>query len=261
MVGGAIPSRSYIIWFSQRVGSTMLCQALEDTGVAGRPHEWLNNVGRPGPEMLAHYGVTSARELRDELWRRGTTGNGVFAVKYGMGAELHADLTALFAGVLAGEDDPDGRKAWAAFFPDCRHVFLTRRNKLRLAVSWWRAIKSQEWHRPNRLDTAVGEPPPRSRAADVIDQYDRAALESLLRGAAVREAEMQDRFERWGVVPYTVVYEDLIAAYEPTVRGLLRFLDLPGAASLPIPAPAFDRLADEASEAWYQRLRRELHKG
>jgi LPS sulfotransferase NodH len=36
------PTRSYLIWFSQRVGSTMLTQALEDTGVAGRPREWLN---------------------------------------------------------------------------------------------------------------------------------------------------------------------------------------------------------------------------
>jgi trehalose 2-sulfotransferase len=250
---GAGPSQSYIIWFSQRVGSTMLSQALEDTGVAGRPQEWFNNVGESGPEILASYSARDAFELREALWREGTTDNGVFAVKYGMTAELHDRLTALFGGLIPGEVDPDGRKAWAALFPNCRHVFMTRRNKLRLAVSWWRAIKAQEWHRPTRSDTAVGAPPPRSSAAAVADKYDRAALEALLIGANVREAEMQERFDRWGVVPYTVVYEDLIASYEATVRGLLRFLDLPGGAPAAIPAPAFERLADEVSEDWYLR--------
>lgn len=35
------PGRSYIVWFSQRTGSTLLSKALEDTGIAGRPREWL----------------------------------------------------------------------------------------------------------------------------------------------------------------------------------------------------------------------------
>ena len=36
------PKQSYIIWFSQRTGSSILCKALEDTGIAGRPSEWLH---------------------------------------------------------------------------------------------------------------------------------------------------------------------------------------------------------------------------
>lgn len=175
--------------------------------------------------------------------------------KYGMSADLHRDLTELFAGVIPGVVDPDGRKAWAAVFPECKHVFMTRRNKLRLAVSWLRAIRSQEWHRPNRADTVVGEAPPRTSATELIDGYDRDGLEYLLVGANQREADMQDQFDRWGVVPYTVVYEDLVADYEATVRRLLDFLEIPGRADVAIPRPAFDRLADEASEAWYQRFR------
>src|SRR5690606_40803478 len=37
-------------------------------------------------------------------------------------------------------------RIWESAFPNHRHVFMTRRNKVRLAVSWWRAIQSGEWH-------------------------------------------------------------------------------------------------------------------
>jgi trehalose 2-sulfotransferase len=249
----AAPRQSYLIWFSQRVGSSMLTQALEDTGVAGRPREWFEDPAGHG--LLAKYGIADAVGLRDFLWREAATPNGVMASKVSAGG--HRELTALFAQTIPGVVDPDGSKAWEAVFPACRHVFMTRRNKLRLVVSWLRAIRSQEWHRPNRADTVFGDAPPRTSAADVIDHYDYDGLEYLLSGINQQEADMQDQFDRWGVVPYTVVYEDLVADYDAAVRQLLDFLEIPGHADIDIPRPAFDRIADEASEAWYQRFRRE----
>jgi trehalose 2-sulfotransferase len=133
-------------------------------------------------------------------------------------------------------------------FPRCKHVFMTRRDKVRLAVSWWRAIQTKEWHRPRQAAPTIDGPPPR---------YDAGAIEHLLIEANLREADMQDQFDRWGVVPHTVVYEDLIARFEPTVRALLDFLDVPGRAGIPIPAPAFLRLADALSDEWCERYRRE----
>jgi trehalose 2-sulfotransferase len=249
------PERSYIIWFTQRVGSTMLTQALEDTGLAGRPREWLN--AGSGQELLARHGVPDAEELRRTLWRNGTTDNGVFGVKYAMTKKLHRELTTLFGSVVPGEPEEDGRLAWEAFFPRCRHVFMTRRDKLRLAVSWWRAITSEEWHRPNRARTVVG-PAARPKASELEGRYDYDALHHLLVETNLREAAMQEQFARWEIVPCTVVYEDLIASYEETVRGVLRFLEIPDAASVPVPSPAFDRIADEISESWYRRFRDEL---
>jgi LPS sulfotransferase NodH len=35
------PGLCYTIWFSQRTGSILLTEALEATGHAGKPHEWL----------------------------------------------------------------------------------------------------------------------------------------------------------------------------------------------------------------------------
>ena len=254
------PVRSYIIWFSQRVGSTMVTQALEDTGVAGRPREWLN-VSSAG-ELLARHGAAAVHELRDALWREATTSNGIMGTKYGITEPLHRDITSLLAGLVPQMHDPDGREAWAALFPTCKHVFITRRNKVRLAVSWWRAIKSGEWHRPGRPSPTVVDPPS-GRAdrpkppEDLVDLYDYNALAHLFAEASLREAAMQELFDRWRVVPHTLVYEDLIAAYEPTMRGLLEFLEIPDRDTIDVPTPAFDQLADEVSDAWAHRFRRD----
>ena len=59
------PVRSYIVWFSQRVGSTLLAQALADTGVAGTPREWLETA--TVADVLAMHDAT-AEELRDAAW-------------------------------------------------------------------------------------------------------------------------------------------------------------------------------------------------
>ena len=67
----AAPRQSYLIWFSQRVGSTMLTQALEDSGIAGRPREWLEDPAGRG--LAAKYGVRDAMQLRDFFWREAAT--------------------------------------------------------------------------------------------------------------------------------------------------------------------------------------------
>jgi LPS sulfotransferase NodH len=243
------------MWFSQRVGSTMLAQALEDTGIAGRPREWLNAAS--ASQVLEKLGVASGLELRDFLWSEATTANGVLGIKFGFTRKLYDDLLVLFGGIDPSRTT-DALDAWNSILPNCKHLFLTRRNKIRLAVSWWRAIKSEEWHRPNRSEpTCCGTVTTKPVPADLADMYDYAAIEHLFVEANLREAEMQECFDRLGVVPYTVVYEDLIADYEPTVLGVLDFLEIPGHREIAIPSPAFHRLADEVSEKWFQRFLRE----
>jgi trehalose 2-sulfotransferase len=76
------PIISYITWFSQRSGSTLLCKALESTGIAGRPNEWLHD-----PEtfdLFRTYKVNTPEALQKKLWEIGTMPNGVFGLKLSM---------------------------------------------------------------------------------------------------------------------------------------------------------------------------------
>src|SRR3954447_6997345 len=105
------PDRSYLVCATPRSGSTLVCHALEETGIAGRPEEYfeaLRHSGRPRrPEEdflgvedqsirdhLGERSVGSDPPPRSPLWSRaaydrylewafetGTTGNGVFGAK------------------------------------------------------------------------------------------------------------------------------------------------------------------------------------
>jgi LPS sulfotransferase NodH len=166
---------------TQRVGSTMLAQALEDIGLVGRPREWLN--AEDGEALLRAHGVSNVHALRDTLWTEGVTANGVLGLKYGFVAYRDASFLRLFR-ELVDEPDPTPRAIFEAMFPRPVHVFLTRRSKVRLAVSWLRLICSGK-HAHRRIGEA-----PLARSSD--DAYTFDGIRHLLLEACMREAARHD---------------------------------------------------------------------
>jgi LPS sulfotransferase NodH len=195
---------------------------------------------------------SSPAELQQVLWERGSTPNGIFGLKHSF-CEPHfrqwIEILCRFSNVASGEKNR--AKIWEYAFPNHRHIFMTRRNKVRLAVSWWRAIKSQEWHR------RAGESP---KQVDLTDAYSFDAIHHLYRECSMREAGIQEFFSEGNIVPLTIVYEDFIQEYEKTVRKVLEFLAL-DTANLEIPVPPLAPTADANSENWAQRFREELQEG
>lgn len=235
------PKLSYTVWFSQRTGSTLLCRTLEATGVAGNPGEWLLNI-------LNDSYTWSDTELQQHLWKLGSTANGIFGLKYSFHEPHFSQILEVFRRFPTCSPYEENRaKIWECAFPYHRHIFMTRRNKVRLAVSWWKAIKSQEWHR------LAGAPP---RAVDLTDAYSFEAINHLFRECSMREAGIQEFFSEGGITPLTIVYEDFVQEYERTVRKLLEFLDL-DTMHVSIPPPRYAQTADRLSEEWVQRFREE----
>ncbi|BDP41403.1 hypothetical protein DAETH_13720 [Deinococcus aetherius] len=236
---GPQPDLCYTIWFSQRTGSTLLCEALGSTGVAGRPAEWLNDRD---PR------TTTLRDLQ-EMLRAGTTQGGVFGLKYGPDQRF-GQWIQTFRRELALPPEMPRPDVWQAMFPNSRHLYMTRRNKVRLAVSWWRAIVSGEWHRRH------GQAP---QDGDLQGRYSFDAINHLFAECSLREAAIEEFFAEGGILPLTLVYEDFIRDYEGTVRAVLTHLDLP--TRVPVAPPAFTRLADALTEEWVQRFREERQAG
>ncbi|CAG7600644.1 Trehalose 2-sulfotransferase [Paenibacillus solanacearum] len=234
------PALSYTIWFSQRTGSTLLNYALASTGVAGNPSEWLH-FQHKDPAAFT-------RGDLENIWRHGTTPNGVFGLKIGFEQRWIDTFRAMF------ELPPEASRAevWSTAFPHCsKHIYMTRRNKVRLAVSWWRAIVTGEWHRK------FGEKP---QAQDIADKYNEEAIKHLLIQSMMCEAAIEDFLSESGIVPLTIVYEDFIQDYEGTVMNVLQYLGIPSD-GVTVAPPALDRLADEVAEAWVQRFREESQRG
>lgn len=234
------PKHFYTIWFSQRTGSTLLYKALSSTGVAGIPAEWLE---QRDPSM------TSLKDI-DEMWGMGTSENGVFGLKHSFHRGINKWIEA-FRSELQLPTEWTRTQVWDAVFPGCKHIFMTRRNKVRLAVSWWRAIASGEWHRVH------GQKP---SDADIEGEYSFEAIRHLLLECNMREAAMQSFFDEGNLSPLTVVYEDFLLNYEGTVRQVLEYLDI-STVNVTIAPPALERLADNVTENWVQRFRQEIQEG
>lgn len=239
------PRLSYTIWFSQRTGSTLLCQALEATGIAGKPEEWLHR-------WLENHRSDTPAELQTQLWESGSTANGILGLKHSFYEPHFSELIERFRQVPTCPSDESNRaRIWEHTFPNHRHIFMTRRNKVRLAVSWWKAVQTQEWHR-------VSDTSPKSAA--LSDAYDFDAIHHLYDECSMREAGIQEFFAEGNIIPFTIVYEDFIREYEKTVRKVLEFLEL-DTMDVNIPSPSLAPTADHVSEEWIQRFRQERQEG
>lgn len=239
------PKLSYTIWFTQRTGSTLLCKALEETQIAGLPHEWLYT-------WLDDQRVNHPAELQMRLWESGSTSNGVFGLKHSFYEPHFSHLIETFRQFPGCPAKENNRvKIWEHALPSHKHIFMTRRNKVRLAVSWWKAIKTQEWH------LRSGESP---KSVDLTHAYSFDAIDHLFRECSMREAGIQEFFSEGNIVPLTIVYEDFIHEYEMTVRKILKFLELE-TTNIQVTPPSLARTSDGVSEEWAQRFREELQEG
>jgi LPS sulfotransferase NodH len=269
------PHTSYLICSTPRTGSSLLCDALTATGVAGRPEEYFQFRARTGfprrpqeyfegaddPEIFDILGPRTRIE-EDEArydpsrferydsyltWalEAGTTRNGVFGAKV-MWGYFNGFVTGLRWAV-------PGRQRLAvcelapSVFPNLRYLCVTRRDKVRQAVSLWRALQSWSWS----SDQGVSPD-----EADHL-RYSAAAIDHLIRDIRAHEDEWQAYFRECGVEPYTVVYEEFVQDYEGTIREILHHVGAPGAAEATVAPPRRQAQSDGLSKSWAERYRAE----
>jgi trehalose 2-sulfotransferase len=245
------PRLSYLVAAGARSGSTLLCRALEDTGVAGRPEEYFL-TGPPeafppgwtfweeGIFALPH-GKMDREGYLDLVYRLGTTPNGVFGAKIMWNIVPHV-LEKLwemprFAGL-------DRAETFHALFPNLRVIRLTRRDRVRQAVSWARAAQDGVW--------VVTDTEPAAPSAEPV--YDRDFI-SGLEGLLVESEQGWPKLcAELGVTYLDVVYEDLVdpATYADTVRSVLDHLgvDQP---EITIAPPRTHRQSDSINDDWVRR--------
>ena len=237
-----ISNPSYWLCTTPRSGSSVLGDALARTGVAGRPTEYFNH--RFWPELTRRFAVDPAENesvtnyLR-ALARETATPNGVFGVK----VMLDGDVRPFLEGLRELYGPLPDAELIRATFSDLRFVYLTRRDKVRQAVSFVRAQGTGVWERYS------GEAKPETPQLE----FDFAALKQTVHDLTLREARWQDLFSALGVAPYTVVYEDYVLGPEAAVREMLDFLGLEPPLTWSLPELPMQRLADEVSDAWVAR--------
>ena len=280
------PQRSYIVCATPRSGSTLVCHALADTGVAGRPEEYfeaLRHSGRPRRPEEYFLGVED-QSIRDHLgeralgneppprsplWSRaaydrylewafevGTTPNGVFGAKLMWG--YFGDFVSLLRNVPSYRD-LSLAELLPEVFPELTFVRVIRANKLRQAVSLWKAVQTATWREDQAKAKATsveadGSPPYKSFIEEHRPQlrFHYRAIGHLLEQILVEEASWDAFFEHSGIKPVLILYENFEADYETATLRLLERLDLSPPEGFAF-EPRMVRQSDGLNDDWTRR--------
>lgn len=276
-----LPARSYLVCSTPRSGSTLVCRALAQSGVAGHPEEFfeaLRHSGRPRrPEEyftgtndvsildhLSERGVGDEPAPRSPLWSRtaydrylewafaaGTTDNGVFGAKLMWG--YFGDFVSLLRNVRAYRDVPLA-ELLPTVFPDLQFVRVVRANKVRQAVSLWKAVQTATWSEAESTGRQDASAPYKSFLEEHRPglRFHYRGIEHLLNQLIAQESSWDTFFEHAGIEPILVLYENFASDYiTSTVRLLERLgLEAPAEGLL---SPPLKRQSDSVNDDWVRR--------
>jgi LPS sulfotransferase NodH len=239
---------AYVVCTNPRSGSWLFSEGLGATGVAGHPREWFNVIEEQQQRArwsLAGPGDASPLSYLTHVVGQGSTPNGVFGLK------LHyyqlADLSAQLARVDGFRGLPV-EEAISAAFPEVRYIWLTRRDKARQAISYYRACQSEIWWQ------IESDEPGGSGSTDAPEPvFDATEIARLERLVVANDAKWQGFFARCGIDPLVITYEELGADYAGTISRVLSWLGVAEPDPSKIRPPRLRRQADELSEAWLAR--------
>jgi LPS sulfotransferase NodH len=249
------PRRSYLVCATPRSGSTLVCQSLKETGVAGRPEEYFEALvqsGRPRrPEQyfigaddqtildhLEQLRRSDDQPARSPLWSRsaydrylewaleaGTTENGVFGAKLMWG--YFGDFVSLLRNIPEYRDLPLA-ELLPAVFPNLSFVRVVRANKVRQAVSLWKAVQTASWRQEDSQASNGDDPPYKTylEAHGPQLRFHYRAIGHLLDVILAEEASWDAFFEHSQIKPELVLYENFYAEYETATRNIVERLGL-----------------------------------
>lgn len=243
------PKQSYLICASPRSGSTMLCNLLTQAG-AGKPHSFFREKSvqdwaswwNMAPVTEHTYGANYVAHAI----KSGENGTGIFGMRM-MWDSVEPLLTRLAA--LNGPM-PDLPQLTDQFGP-LKFIHLSRADKVAQAVSLAIAEQSGLWHR--NADGTVLEQTHELR--DPV--YDQTLIARELDGLHIEADGWSNWFAKNAIEPHRVTYEDLSAAPQDQLAGILTHIGLNAKVAQTI-QPGTAKIANQTNLDWAKRFRAEM---
>lgn len=245
---------SYIICSTPRTGSTLLCELLASTNVAGNPDSFF--MSDVDPVWAEQWGLPVRADSSDGDYetaylkaaiKAGKGQTGIFGLRL-MRKDLE-NLLALTNGAFPGL--PSDKARLEAAFGEILYIHLAREDKLAQAISMVRAEQTGLWHiAPDGTELERLAPPKQP-------EYDFDRIASKVAQLEQYNAAWLTWFHGQGIKPLSIGYESLSAHPTEAVSRICRELGVPE----PAPAslkPGVSKLADAISLEWMRQYRLDL---
>ena len=223
---------SFAICTNQRTGSTLLCQILSEIGI-GNAGEYFSR------RFEAEFDMKDViDEILFSVMKKGESENGIKGIKIMIGQLQH--LVFLVNKAKKTAYTPDDIMALCQID---KYIFLRRKNKLRQAISHYKAHESNNWL--VKVDRSV-------KVKNIA--YNGIKIKRLLHLIQQKELEWVIFFDRNNIQPLEIYYEDLIEQYHETLTEINTFLGVKLPEDFQFPTPPLQKQANDESEVFYHRF-------
>lgn len=225
----------YLIAATPRSGSSYLCDLLNKSGAAGMR----SATGVEGWEYLGRHcrvdpGRPSALQIIEDALRRSELG----------GVQGFKVMWRDWASLLARCTDEAERQRLRDELAEIPWVRLRRRDQIAQAVSWAKAVQTQQWNSTKTpLTTRV--------------EYNYLFISRRLADAKASEQGWDCWFEELGVVPLELVYEDYIRDPAATLSRIGLHLGVENGLSCRPEATNLRRQRTTDNQVWQKRFVRD----
>ncbi|WP_370401351.1 Stf0 family sulfotransferase [Sulfitobacter sp. JB4-11] len=243
---------AYVLCSTPRSGTTLTCDLLRQTGVAGAPDSFFRQKSLA--DWCQSWGIADPPQPEDETFSHayfqamksaGRQGTDRFGLRL-----MGPDLT--YACNWLARMHPSARTDRARFdaaFGVTRYIHLTRTDKLAEAISYLRAEQTGLWHSaPDGGD--IERIPPTEP-----DGFDAARITERMTMLRTYDELWPRWFDAQGIVPLRVTYEALSADPLTVLRKILLYIGKDPDCANHV-TPGTRKLADETSVAWIAEYRR-----
>jgi trehalose 2-sulfotransferase len=246
--------RSYIICGTPRSGSTLLCEMLSATGLAGRPNSYFReqDIARWADQwgVVPPNGPEDAdfdRSYLNAMTREGSAGTGVFGLRlmWGSVEEARRRLGRVYA------SKADVVDLFREAFGPTLFIHLSRVDKVAQAISLIRAEQSGLWHLNADGTVLEGSATPQPVA------YNAKRIASLISELRSDEAEWKRFFAERHIEPLRLTYETMAADPRNSLALVLPALGRNPDAARDITIKTAKMGGDQISRDWADRFTRE----
>ena len=223
--------RCYVICATPRCGSSLLCETLTETGLAGFPGELASKAWRRMNDW-------ESRENLFETKHERTTPNGVFGLKL-MWSQFEETNRCFsnhpeFAGLSIDQ-------LYRKLLPGIRYIWIRRRDKVAQAVSLAIAQQTGLWTSKH------------SGKDDFEPTFDFYQIHELLMMLRYQEDRWQSYFNTSGFAPLVITYEDYVQDVPTTIAAILDHLHIARDQELNIVEAPLRRLGTDRNRQWVER--------